>query len=142
MSVAVRRLFAICAVLVACAAGVGTGVAVPVQAASGDFTVSPTTLSFPSTYVGSSSSLTVTITNASSTTQTPNFSGGAPNDPTNFGGSQNCAGVPLDPGATCEFTYTFAPSSPGAHSSSTTIDVESDSFSSSMTGQGEVPCIV
>src|SRR6185503_7190541 len=106
MSAARCRGTAIGAVLIASAVVVAPGVGVPVRAASGDFTVSPTTLSFPATYVGSTSSLTVTITNGSSTTQTPNFSGGAPNDPANFGGSQNCAGVPLDPGATCQFTYT------------------------------------
>ena len=86
--------------MVAWAIAVAPEAGAPVGAASGDFTVSPTTLSFPATYVGSTSSLTVTITNGSSTTQTPNFAGGAPNDPTNFGGSQNCAGVALDPGAT------------------------------------------
>src|SRR5262245_56070480 len=126
MNVADRRSVGVCLVLVACAIAVAPGLGTPVRAASGDFTVSPTTLSFPSTYVGSSSRLTVTITNASSTTQTPNFSGGAPNDPTNFGGSQNCAGVPLDPGASCQFTYTFEPASPGDHSSSTTIGIDSD----------------
>ena len=111
-------------------------------AASGDFTVSPTTLSFPATFVGSTSSLTVTITNGSSTTQTPNFAGGAPNDPTNFGGSQNCAGVALDPGGTCQFTYTFEPATPGDHTSSTTIGIDGDNFSITMSGHAEFPLTV
>src|SRR5262245_5899315 len=131
MSVASRRVCAVGAVLVACAVAVPVASA-PVRAEPGDFTVSPTTLSFPATFVGSTSSLTVTITNASATTQTPNFSGGAPNDPTNFGGSQNCAGVPLDPGGTCQFTYTFEPATPGDHSSSTTIGIDADNFSITM----------
>ena len=128
--------------LVAGAVGVVAGADAPVGAASGDFTVSPTSLSFPDTFVGSTASMAVTITNGSATTQTPNFAGGAPNDPTNFGGSQNCAGVALDPGATCQFTYTFEPSSPGDHSSATTIGIDGDNFSISMSGHGVFPFTV
>ena len=142
MSAAPRRGIAACAVIVACAIAVAPEAGAPVGAASGDFTVSPTTLSFPATYVGSTSSLTVTITNGSSTTQTPNFAGGAPNDPTNFGGSQNCAGVALDPGATCQFTYTFEPATPGDHTSSTTIGIDGDNFSITMSGHAEFPLTV
>jgi Protein of unknown function (DUF3048) N-terminal domain/Protein of unknown function (DUF3048) C-terminal domain/Abnormal spindle-like microcephaly-assoc'd, ASPM-SPD-2-Hydin len=142
MSVARRRGIAVCAVMVACAISVAPEAGAPVGAASGDFTVSPTTLSFPATYVGSTSSRTVTITNGSSTTQTPNFAGGAPNDPTNFGGSQNCAGVALDPGATCQFTYTFEPATPGDHMSSTTIGIDGDNFSITMSGHAEFPLTV
>jgi hypothetical protein len=141
MSVARRRGIAVCAVMVACAIAVAPEAGTP-AAASGDFTVSPTSLSFPATYVGSTSSLTVTITNASSTTQTPNFAGGAPNDPTNFGGSQNCAGVALDPGATCQFTYTFEPATPGDHTTSTTIGIDGDNFSITMSGHAEFPLTV
>src|SRR4029078_4995947 len=79
------------------------------HAASGDFTVSPTTLNFGTVAVNSTATIPVVVKNVSTTTQTPNFAGGAPNDPTNLGGSQNCAGVPLAPGATCSFTYTFTP---------------------------------
>ena len=104
--------------------------------------MSPTSLSFPDTYVGSTASMAVTITNGSATTQTPNFAGGAPNDPSNFGGSQNCAGVALDPGATCQFTYTFEPSSPGDHTSATTIGIDGDNFSISMSGHGVFPFTV
>jgi hypothetical protein len=132
----------LCGALVAGAVGVVAGAEAPARAASGDFTVSPTSLSFPDTYVGSTSSMAVTITNGSTTTQTPNFAGGAPNDPTNFGGSQNCAGVALDPGASCQFTYTFEPSSPGGHSSATTIGIDGDNFSISMSGNGVFPFTV
>ncbi len=112
------------------------------RAAPGDFTVTPTTLTFPDTYAGSSSSLPVTIKNVSSTTQTPNFAGGAPNDPTNFGGSQNCAGVALAPNDTCEFTYTFEPASAGPKSSSTTIGIDSENFQITMSGTGLFPFTV
>src|SRR4029079_4441825 len=111
-------------------------------AASGDFTVAPTTLNFGTVAVNSTKSIPVVITNASNTTQTPNFAGGAPNDPSNFGGSQNCAGVALDPGATCQFTYTFEPSSPGDHTSATTIGIDGDNFSISMSGHGVFPFTV
>ena len=107
--------------------------------AAGEFTVSPTTLSFPATYVGDTASLTVIVTNTSSSTLTPNFAGGAPNDSTNFGGSQNCAGLTFAPGDSCEFTYTFEPASTGSLSTSTTIAVDSDNFSISMSGSGLDP---
>lgn len=110
-----------------------------IEAASGDFTVSPTTLSFPDTDVGSTSSIAVTVTNVSSTTQTPNFAGGAPADSTNFDGSQNCGGKTFDPGDSCQFTYTFTPATPGSHPSTTTIDVDGDSFAISMSGNGVDP---
>jgi hypothetical protein len=142
MSAVRRREIVVCAVVVACATAVAPQAGAPVGAASGDFTVSPMTLSFPATFVGSTSDLTVTITNGSSTTQTPNFSGGAPNDPTNFGGSQNCAGVALGPGETCQFTYTFEPQTPGDHTSSTTIGIDSDNFSITMSGHAEFPLTV
>src|SRR4029078_4712834 len=86
--------------------------------------------------------MAVTITNRSATTQTPNFAGGAPNDPSNFGGSQNCAGVALDPGATCQVTYTFEPSSPRDHTPATTIGLDGDNFSISMSGHGVFPFTV
>ena len=117
-------------------------VASSARAAPGDFTVSPTTLSFPDTFVGATRSLPVTVTNASNATQTPNFAGGAPNDPTNFGGSQNCAGVALAPGASCVFTYTFEPASAGLKTSSTTIGIDTDNFSITMSGTGLFPITV
>ena len=122
--------------------GVAFQGATPARAAPGDFTVTPTTLTFPDTYVGSSSSLDVTIQNASATTQTPNFAGGAPNDPTNFGGSQNCAGVALAPNDTCTFTYTFEPASAGPKSSSTTIGIDNENFQITMSGTGLFPFTV
>ena len=58
----------------------------------------------------------------------------AVNDPTNFGGSQNCAGVSIAAGSSCQFTYTFTPTTPGPWSSSTTIDVDDQSFSITLAG--------
>ena len=98
--------------------------------------VAPLNLVFNSVAVGASSSLPVTITNITAVPQTPNYAGGAPNDPVNFGGSQNCAGVTLAPGASCAFTYVFHPTTIGAKASSTTIDVDATSFPITMSGTG------
>ena len=106
------------------------------QAAAGDFTVSPTTVDFGTVAVNVTKTIPVVIKNVSTTTQTPNFSGGAPNDPTNFGGSQNCAGVPLAAGGTCQFSYTFTPTSVGAKTSSTTIGIDSQTFAITFLGCG------
>ena len=106
------------------------------QAAAGDFTVSPTTVDFGTVAVNVTKTIPVVIKNVSTTTQTPNFSGGAPDDPTNFGGSQNCAGVPLAAGGTCHFSYTFTPKSVGAKTSSTTIGIDNQTFAITFLGCG------
>ncbi|HKU87619.1 MAG TPA: choice-of-anchor D domain-containing protein, partial [Casimicrobiaceae bacterium] len=119
------------ALVVACAAGL-----IPLAASAADFTVTPTTLVFGSVPVGATATIVVTITNTTAVSQTPNFSGGAPLDPTNFGGSQNCAGVPLAPGGSCQFNYEFSPATLGAKSSSTSIGINSDNFPITMSGTG------
>ena len=101
--------------------------------------LAPTTLDFGSVFVGSTASIAVVVTNGGPGAVTPNWSGGAPNDPTNFGGSQNCAGVPLPELGTCEFTYTFEPSAPGPWTSSTTIGADATNFSITMSGVGVSP---
>ena len=77
-------------------------------------TVAPTTLSFPDTYVNATSSIAVVITNVSGVSQLRQR--WPPNDPVNFGGSQNCAGVTLAPNTSSSFTYTFNPTTSGAKS--------------------------
>jgi hypothetical protein len=62
--------------------------------------------------------------------------GGAPNDPTAFGGSQNCAGITLVVLSTCEFSYTFTPRSVGKYTSATTIGVGDDNYAIQFTGCG------
>lgn len=128
--------------LVAAAVGALCGVAAlgPLTVhAAGEVTVSPTSLSFPATYVGDESTIAVTVTNVSGGSVTPSYSGGAPLDPVNFGGSQNCAGVTLPAGGTCTFTYRFTPASAGPHSSSTTIGVDGENFAISLSGTGLFP---
>ena len=86
-------------------------------------TAAPTDLDFGTIPVNSTKAIDVVITNVGTAPVTPNFAGGAPADPTNFDASQDCAGVPLDPGDTCSFTYTFQPTTVGPHTSSTTIGI-------------------
>jgi len=119
------------AFVVACAACL-----IPFAASAADFTVTPTNLVFGGVPAGATATIAVTITNTTAVSQTPNFSGGAPFDPVNFGGSQNCAGVPLAPGGSCQFTYQFHPTTLGAISSSTTIGINADNFPITMSGTG------
>ena len=102
------------------------------------FGVAPIDLDFGNVVLGATVTVPVVITNLTAGPLTPNYAGGAPNDPTNFGGSQNCAGVELASSASCEFSYTFTPTVLGPLSSSTTIDIDADSVSITMKGCGIV----
>jgi hypothetical protein len=110
-----------------------TGVGVP------SVSVGPTSLDFGHVLVGATAQLEVVVTNVVGSTVTPHYAGGAPNDPANFGGSQNCASVPLAPGESCRFTYTFTPSGTGVFTTSTTIDVDDESYSINLIGVGIDP---
>jgi hypothetical protein len=114
----------------------------PLPAFAQDFVVTPTDLDFGAIYVGERSTIPVAIINVSGVLQTPNFSGGAPDDPDNFGGSQNCAGVTLPPGGSCAFTYEFHPAFAAALSSSTTIGIDQASYTITMAGTGLPPIAV
>ena len=100
--------------------------------------MSPLDLDFGNVVLGATGTIQIVITNLNPTTLTPNFAGGAPTDPSNFGGSQNCAGVPLAPLASCQFTYTFEPTVLGPHTSATTIGIAADNVSITMKGCGIV----
>ena len=103
------------------------------------FSVAPTNLAFGSVPLGATGTMAVTITNTSGVSQTPNFTGGAPADPVNFGGSQTCAGVTLTPGGSCKFTYTFHPTTLGAKSSNTSFTINAENFPITMSGTGISP---
>jgi hypothetical protein len=47
--------------------------------------------------------------------------------------------VPLAPGESCQFTYTFTPSATGVFTTSTTIDVDGEDFPITLTGVGVDP---
>lgn len=114
----------------------------PAATMAGDFIVAPTDLPFGAVFVGETSSIAVVIVNASNVAQTPSFSGGAPFDAENFGGSQNCAGVTLPPGGSCRFTYVFHPASTGPKSSGTTIGIDDMNYPITMAGTGLFPIAV
>jgi hypothetical protein len=114
----------------------------PAAVMAGDFVVAPTDLEFGIVFVGEASSIAVVIVNASNVPQTPDFAGGAPFDPDNFGGSQNCAGVTLPPGGSCAFTYEFHPVSAGPKNSSTTIGINGVNYPITMAGIGLFPIAV
>jgi hypothetical protein len=54
----------------------------------------------------------------------PDFTGGAPFGGTNFGATQNGAGVTLDPGESCSFFYEFHPTTLGEKNTSTSIGID------------------
>jgi uncharacterized cupredoxin-like copper-binding protein len=91
------------------------------------FRITPTALNFPDTNVGATAPpMSLTVTNVLSSSQTLSVVGGAPADPTHFGGAQDCAGATLAPGASCAFTYTFAPTSAGLHTTTANFTITSE----------------
>ncbi len=88
------------------------------------FQISSTSLNFPNTEVGfTSAPMSLTVTNLTSTSQTLSVSGGSPLDPTHFAGTQDCDGITLAPGASCAFTYTFAPKVVGLQTTTTQLTI-------------------
>lgn len=100
------------------------------------FTVSPTTLVFPDTVVGSSTPMqSVVLTNISSTALHPALAGGALIGRTDFASDgQTCGVVP--PGGTCAFRYHFAPTTLGDLTDHTTIGVDGTNYPITVTGTG------
>lgn len=109
--------------------------AAPAGAAAA-FTLSTTSLDFGSVPVGITKTLPITITNTGDAAGAPNFSGGAPLDAVNFGGSQNCAGKTFQPGDSCRFDYEFHPTTAGVKNSSTTIGIDATNYPITFTGTG------
>lgn len=101
-----------------------------------DFTVSPTTLVFPNTVVGSSTSMqSVVLTNVSSTAHSPSLAGGALFHHIDFASDgQTCGSVP--PGGSCAFRYHFAPTTVGALTDGTTIGVDGINYPITLSGKG------
>ncbi len=109
--------------------------------AAPNFSASPTAVDFGSVLVGQSKTLSVTITNISGTTLTPNWVGGGSGI---FGGVQNCVGHTFAPGDTCTVNYTFTPSAPGVQTDSTSIFIQvtgqpRETLSLTFTGAGVLP---
>jgi trimeric autotransporter adhesin len=95
---------------------VGTAIA---AVNTGSLTIAPTTQTFASTSVGSTSfALTSTITNT--TNQAIYLSSGSLTDAADFTQTSNCAIIPANTG-TCTVTFTFTPQSAGALTSTYSI---------------------
>lgn len=93
---------------------------------------SPTVLNFGTVSPNiTSDTLSVVFTNVGATTL-EDFAGGGVSD-SNFSGSQNCASG-VEPGMSCQFNYTYSPSSPGFHEAVTTISTSGGSVSISLSG--------
>jgi hypothetical protein len=106
-------------------------------AASGDLTISSTSLAFPRTPVGDlSSDLAVTIANNTGSPVASGVGGGALASGTNFiYDGENCP-TTLNPGDTCAATYQFSPKSVNALSDSATLTVQGHSITIRVTGTG------
>jgi hypothetical protein len=115
--------------------GQGSGTVSLSGTATAGFSISPTTLAFPSTVVGDTSAgINVVVTNLASSSRVVSLAGGAPGD-ANFTGVQNCAGATLAAGASCNVTYAFSPQTPGAHAATTNFSINGQSSGTiSLTG--------
>ena len=98
------------------------------------FRISPTALDFGDVTVGTTSpDQQVTVTNVSSSPKVISMAGGAAGD---FGGFQDCQGKTLQPGDSCHITYQFTPPKAGADAGSTGGNINGQSFSFSLAGNG------
>jgi hypothetical protein len=103
----------------------GTGLAVPV------LTLSPSSLTFPATSVGSASEgQTITLSNASATPVSIDSIGLAGTDPGDFVAVNSC-GATLGSGAKCTVFVAFAPTAAGARTA--TLSVTDDASGSPQT---------
>jgi hypothetical protein len=84
--------------------------------------LSTTTLAFSSQTVGTSKSLPVTVTNASTSSSLNVASVGiSGNNATDYSESDNCVGESLPPGGSCTVTVTFTPSVKGYRTANLSI---------------------
>ncbi|SNS42632.1 Abnormal spindle-like microcephaly-assoc'd, ASPM-SPD-2-Hydin [Granulicella rosea] len=108
--------------------------------ASGSLTLTPTTLTFPSTSVGSTSSVqTATLSN--STAQSIYLLQGSLTDSKDFTQTDNCNGI-IAPGASCTVSFTFTPQSTGTLTSTyTTADLNNQAtkLTVALSGPGAAP---
>ena len=102
--------------------------------AKADLLISPVALDFGDVTVGTTSpDQQVTVTNVSSSPKLISMAGGAAGD---FGGFQDCQGKTLQPGDSCHITYQFTPPKAGADAGSTGGNINGQSFSFSLAGNG------
>ena len=98
------------------------------------FRISPTSFDFGSTALNNEApGQAVTITNVSSAPIVGSIAGGGAGI---FGGSQNCQGVTIQPGASCQVTYRFRPTALGAVNGSTNGSFNGQPFAFKFRGTG------
>jgi hypothetical protein len=113
-----RRL-AVFAVVVLTTLAIG---APPAAAVETDIAIDKTLVDFGS-WVGHSPAMTVTLTNTGASAFGPiSMFGGSPLTD-EFEASQNCQGMTLTPGASCNVSYFFNPSSPTAFTDTSTFTI-------------------
>jgi putative transposon-encoded protein len=98
------------------------------------FRISPTAFDFGDVSVGTSSAQQmVNVTNVSSTSAVVSMAGGAAGL---FGGVQNCQGVTLTAGASCQIFYRFSPTTVGPATGTTGGSINGQSFALAFKGTG------
>ncbi|MDW4497964.1 choice-of-anchor D domain-containing protein [Sulfitobacter sp. D35] len=110
-------------------------------AGASTYVLSGYSLNFEDTYQGDTSATqAVEVTNVSDQTVTPSFAGGAPSG--EFTAVQNCAAATLAPGASCQFFYTYVPTTLGASSGTSNIQIDGETFSIALQGVSLQPYLV
>jgi hypothetical protein len=105
------------------------------------FEVSPSKLSFNPTVVGTTSAQqAVTVTNVSPGSVTMSVVGGDVSAP--YGKTQDCQGASLAPGQTCHFSYTFAPTTTGPATATSSFTLNGQSASVDLAGIGVKPTLL
>jgi hypothetical protein len=98
------------------------------------FLITPRALAFGYVPMGSTTAQqTITVTNISGAPQVMSGSGGGAGV---FGGAQNCQGLTLAPGKSCQMFYAFSPTSVGSVSGSTNGTWNGQAFSLRFSGFG------
>ncbi|CAN5178231.1 hypothetical protein BH09ACT6_BH09ACT6_12080 [soil metagenome] len=98
------------------------------------FLVSPKALDFGEIALGlSSSAQTISVTNVSGSSAVVEMSGGGGWE---FGGVQNCQGVTLAAGGSCQIFYTFTPSAAGIRTATPSGTINGQPFSLTLKGIG------
>jgi hypothetical protein len=108
--------------------------AAPATNATHLFLITPRSLAFGYVPVGSTTAeQTIKITNVSGVSQVMSGSGGGAGV---FGGAQNCEGITLAPGKSCQMFYAFSPTTVGSVSGSTSGTWNGQDFSLQFSGFG------
>jgi len=106
-------------------------------------TLSTTDLGFPSTNVGTTSTLPVTVTNSGTTNMTVNEIGFSGVNPTNFSHTSNCGGHVITPGNSCTIQVSFTPAAVGPYSATLNITDSATGSPKTVTlsGNGNAPTV-